>query len=66
MEELGEGLEELKELAPHRKKSNINQPDPTPPHTHKSSQGLTNQSVHIEEPMVPAAYVAEDYLIWHQ
>ena len=27
MEELGEGLEELKELAPHRKKSNINQPD---------------------------------------
>jgi hypothetical protein len=33
----------------------------------QSSQELNHQpKVHMEEPMAPAAYVAEDGLIWHQ
>jgi hypothetical protein len=26
----------------------------------------TNQRVHMEVPMAPAAYVAKDVLVWHQ
>ena len=53
MEELEK---ELKELKHHRESNNINL---------ANSQGL-NQKVHIERPMAPAGYVAEDRLIWHQ
>jgi hypothetical protein len=35
--------------------------------TPQSSQGkTTNQRVQVEWPMAPAAYVAEDGLVWHQ
>ena len=37
----------------------------TPPPTHPKLPG-TNQGVHIEGPVAPAAYVTEDDLIWHQ
>jgi hypothetical protein len=37
MEELEEELKELKEIAPHRKNNNINQPEP------QGSQGLNYQ-----------------------
>ena len=33
----------------------------------QSSQGLNHQpKVHMEGPMAPAAYAAEDGLVWHQ
>jgi hypothetical protein len=34
----------------------------------QSSQGLNHQpkNIHMEGPLTPAAYVAEDYLIWLQ
>jgi len=32
----------------------------------QSSQGLNHQRVHMEGPMTPAAYVAEDGLVRHQ
>jgi hypothetical protein len=34
--------------------------------TPQSSQGLTNQGVHMKGTMFPAAYVAEDDLVRHQ
>ena len=54
MEEIGEGLKELKEFAIHRKNNNINQ----------NSQGLTtNQRVHMEGPIAPVTYLADDDLV---
>ena len=41
--------------------NNINQPYPSTP---QRSQGLTtNEKVHMEGPMAPATYVAEDCLV---
>jgi hypothetical protein len=35
--------------------------------TSQSSQVVNHQpKVHMKGPMAPAAYVAEDFLIWHQ
>jgi hypothetical protein len=60
MEELEKRLKELKEFATHRKNNNINQPDtPELPET-------TNHRVHMEGPMAPVEYVAEDGLVKHQ
>ena len=61
MEELGKVLKELKGFATHRKNNNINQPDhPELPGTKPPTR------VHMEGPMDPAAYVAEDGLVSHQ
>ena len=48
----------------HKKNSNINQPDPTPelPGTKPPSKEYT----HMEGPMAPEAYVAEDGLVRYQ
>jgi hypothetical protein len=63
MEELEKGLKELKGFATHRINKNINQPDhpelpePKPP---------TKEYIHLEVPMDPIAYVAEDGLVGYQ
>jgi hypothetical protein len=63
MEELEEGMKELKEFATPigRAIISVNQ-------TLHTSQGLNNQPkcTQREKPMTPDAYVAEDCLIWHQ
>jgi hypothetical protein len=62
MEELGEVLKELKGFATPQKKTTISSNQ-----TLQSSQGINPQPKSIHGgPMVPAAYVAEDALIWHQ
>jgi hypothetical protein len=48
-------------LQPHRKNNNIYQPDPPPP------PKLSGTKPPIKEgTMAPAAYVAEDVIIWNQ
>jgi hypothetical protein len=59
MEELGEGLKELKGFATPK------QIQPTrPPRSPRDK--TTHQKVHMEGPMTPSAYAAEDWLIWYQ
>ena len=60
---VGEELKGMKGFATHRKNSNIHQQDPPELPGTKPS---TNQEVHMERPMVPAAYAAEDGLVGHQ
>jgi hypothetical protein len=43
-------------LQPHRKNNNINQSE-------LPESKTTNQGVHMEGPMVPAIYIAEDGLV---
>jgi hypothetical protein len=62
-EELGEGLKELKGFVTTLEEQ---QYQPTRPFCPQSSQGLNHERIHMEGPMAPAAYVAEDGLIWHQ
>ena len=61
IEELGEVLKEMKGFATYMKNNSINQPEP---HT---CYGLNNlPRVHMEGPMAPPAYVAEDSLVGNQ
>jgi hypothetical protein len=48
-----------------RTRISINQ---TPPHTHTLAprNETINQRIHMEGPITPTAYVAEDCFIWHQ
>ena len=62
MEELGEGLKGLKGFATHRKNNNINTPDPS----ELPGTKLPTKEYTLEGPVAPAAYVAEDGLVWHQ
>jgi hypothetical protein len=62
MEDLEEGLKELKGFATLEEEQ---QYQPTrPPRALKDS--TTNQRIHMDRSMAPAAYIAEDCLIWHQ
>ena len=66
MEELEKGLKELRALASSWGGGNsVNQPDL---HFHPGTprDWTTNQRVHMEGPMAPAAYVAEDGLVGYQ
>jgi hypothetical protein len=58
MEEVGEGLKELKGMATPQEEQ---QDHPELPGTK-----TTNQRVYMGGSMAPATYVAEDGLIWHQ
>ena len=59
MKELEKGPKELKGFAAPQEEQ---QYEPT-----SSPRALTtNQKVHMEGPMAPAAYVAEDSIVWHQ
>ena len=64
MEDIGKGLKELKGFATlQKKKNNINQPTRHP----RAPRNLTtNQRIHLEGPMAPAVYLAEDGLVGHQ
>jgi hypothetical protein len=54
-------------LQPHRKDNNINQPEPPFPRAElPRTKPPTKEYPTMEGPMAPAAYVAEDGLIWHQ
>jgi hypothetical protein len=58
MEELGEGPKELKGIVTaYEEQYQLAGPPRAP------KDQITNQRVHMEEPMAPAAYVAEDGLI---
>jgi hypothetical protein len=59
MEELKKGSKELRGFAGS---NSVNWPDPS----ELSGNGATNQRVHMEGPMAPAAYVAEDGIVGHQ
>jgi hypothetical protein len=64
MEEPEKRPKELKNLQPHRRNNNMNQPVTTEPSGTKPS---TKEYVWVGgEPMAPAAYVAEDGLVGHQ
>jgi hypothetical protein len=61
MEEVGEGLKELKGVATHRRNNSINELDPSElPGTKLPIRVYMGQS------MASAIYVAKDGLIWHQ
>jgi hypothetical protein len=62
MEELEKGLKELRGFAAPWKKQ---QCQLTRPHG-APRDWTTNQRVHMEGPMAPATYVAEDGLVGHQ
>jgi hypothetical protein len=61
MKKLGEGLKELKQFATSQEEQQY-QPTRYPRATRDKT---TNQRIYMEGPMAPAAYVAEDGLIWH-
>ena len=62
MKELGKELKKVKGFASPQVEQHY---QPTRP-PRASTMQTTNQRVHMEGPMAPATYVAEDYLIWHQ
>ena len=61
MEELEKGLKEVREFAALCGEQQCQQARPSGP----PRDWTTNQRVHMEEHMAPAAYVAEDSLVVH-
>jgi hypothetical protein len=62
MEELGEGLKELKEIATPKEEQQYQLTGPNRAPRDKTP----NQRVHMEGPRAPDLYVAKDCLICHQ
>jgi hypothetical protein len=65
MKELGERLKELNRLATPQEEQQY-QPNRPPQSSQRLNHQPKIQRVHMEGPMAPAEYVAEDYHIWHQ
>ena len=64
MEVLEKGLKELKCFVTPKEEQQY-QPTRTP-HPRVSKDKTTNQRIHTERPMTPAAYVAQDGLVGYQ